>query len=51
MHGEPLTLGVKVAASTVWEILTGTRKHVLAVVEHTSRRIRILGATAHPSAA
>jgi putative transposase len=31
--------------------LTGTRMHVLAVIEHASRRIRILGATAHPSAA
>jgi hypothetical protein len=88
VHGELLTLGVKVAASTVWEILreagidpapdraattwpqflrsqaeallaadfietitlTGTRMYVLAVIEHASRRIRILGATAHPSA-
>ncbi|MEV6638220.1 integrase core domain-containing protein [Actinoplanes sp. NPDC051470] len=89
VHGELLTLGVKVAASTVWEILraagidpapertattlaqflrsqaevllavdfletitlTGTRMYVLAVIEHASRRIRILGATAHPTAA
>ncbi len=89
VHGELLTLGVKVAASTVWEILrdagidpapdraattwagflrshaeallaadffetvtlTGTRVYVLAVVEHASRRVRILGATGHPSAA
>jgi putative transposase len=88
VHGELLTLGVKVAASTVWEILreagidpapdraattwtaflrsqaeallaadfietvtlTGTRMSVLAVIEHASRRIRILGATAHPTA-
>jgi hypothetical protein len=29
--------------------LTGTRMDVLAVIEHASRRIRILGATAHPT--
>lgn len=89
VHGELLTLGVKIAASTVWEILraagidpapertattwaqflrsqaeallaadfietttlTGTRMYVLAVIEHASRRTRILGATAHPTAA
>jgi putative transposase len=89
LHGELLVLGVKVAASTVWEMLreagidpaperaastwadflrsqadallacdfletvtlTGTRMYVLAVIEHASRRIRILGATAHPTAA
>ncbi|MGW8687076.1 hypothetical protein ACWGNN_39780 [Streptomyces sp. NPDC055817] len=30
--------------------LTGTRIYGLVVIEHTCRRIRILGATAHPSA-
>jgi putative transposase len=30
--------------------LTGTRLYVLAVIEHASRRIRVLGATPHPSA-
>jgi transposase InsO family protein len=88
VHGELLVLGVKVAASTVWEILrtegidpapdratttwaqfmrsqaeallavdfletitlAGTRLYILAAIEHASRRIRVLGATEHPTA-
>src|SRR5450755_5002563 len=88
IHGELAGLGVKVAASTVWEILKasgvdpaplrrtgptwpqflrsqaeailacdfftadlldGTQAHVLAVIEHATRRIRILGITLHPT--
>ncbi|ASQ93344.1 integrase core domain-containing protein [Streptomyces sp. 11-1-2] len=88
IHGELAALGIKVAASTVWEILrehgippaperqnttwadflrsqakallacdlfevrtlTGARLYAFAVIEHTTRHIRILGATAHPAA-
>jgi hypothetical protein len=88
IHGELAALGIKVAASTVWEILrehgippaperesttwadflrsqahallacdffetrtlTGARLYVFAVVERATRRIRILGATAQPTA-
>ncbi|MER6580793.1 integrase core domain-containing protein [Nonomuraea sp. NPDC001023] len=88
VHGELATLGIKVAPSTVWEILkqegidpaperasttwadflrsqadallacdfietvtlTGQRQYILAVIEHATRRIRVLGTTAHPTA-
>ncbi|MBL1119776.1 transposase [Streptomyces sp. 110] len=88
IHGELASLGIKVAASTVWNILkehgidpaperdhttwatflrsqaraiiaadffetktlTGARLYVLAVIEHATRRVRVLGATAHPTA-
>ncbi|MER7694508.1 integrase [Streptomyces sp. NPDC097610] len=87
LHGELLVLGVKVAASTVWEILkdagippapertsstwadflssqadaflacdffetvplSGARLYVFVFIEHTGRRIRILGVTVHPT--
>src|SRR6266496_5482712 len=87
IHGELVGLGVKVAASTMWEILKtngtgpaprrtgpawsqflhsqaeailacdfftidlpgGTQAYVLAVIEHATRRIRILGVTPHPT--
>ncbi len=89
IHGELAGLGVRVAASTVWEILKasgtgparrrtgptwsqflrsqaeaipacdfftadlldGTQAYVLAVAEHATRRIRILGVTLHPVSA
>ena len=87
IRGELAGLGVCLAASTVWGILTnagvdpapqrgtltwasflrsqaegimacdfftadlldGTKIYVLAVIEHATRRIRILGSTLHPS--
>jgi putative transposase len=89
IHGELAVLGIKLAASTVWEMLTqagidpaperaattwaeflrskahallacdffvtstlsGTPMSVFVVIEHAQRRIRILGASAHPTAA
>jgi putative transposase len=87
IHGELPGLGVRVAPSTVWEILTkagvdpaprrtgpswpqflrsqaeaiiaadfftvsllnGAQAYCLAVIEHATRRIRILGTTMHPT--
>jgi putative transposase len=87
IHGELAGLGIRVSASTVWEILQkanidpvprqtgptwslflrsqaeailacdfftaglldGTQAYILAVIEHASRRIRILGVTSHPT--
>jgi len=87
IHGELAGLGVKIAASTVWEILKkagidpaprrsvptwpqflhsqaeailacdfftanlldGTQAYVLAVIEHATRRVHILGVTLHPT--
>ena len=33
------------------DLLDGTQAHILAVIEHATRRIRILGVTQHPTGA
>ena len=33
------------------DLIDGTQAHVLAVIEHGTRRIRILGVTLHPTGA
>jgi transposase len=86
IHGELAGLGIRVAPSTVWQVLknagiapaprrdgpgwaeflrsqaqgilaldfftadllNGTKVYVLAMIEHGSRRVRVLGATEHP---
>jgi transposase len=88
IHGELAGLGIRVAPSTVWEILKsagvdpaperdagptwasflrsqaeailacdfvvvdligGSKAYVLALIEHATRRVRVLGATLHPT--
>jgi putative transposase len=89
IHGELAGLGIRIAPSTVWEILTragvdpaprrtgptwmqflraqaeaiiatdfftvdllhGARVYCLAVIEHATRRVHVLGVTDHPTAA
>ena len=43
IHGELAALGLRIAASTVWEILRQHGIPPVPEIEHTTRRIRILG--------
>lgn len=42
-------LGILVLHFSTVDLLDGTKVYVLAVIEHGSRRVRILGATEHPT--
>ena len=51
IHGELAGLGVGACDFFTADLLDGTQAYVLAVIEHASRRIRILEVTLHPTGA